>query len=360
MLSPEKLQKVKTFIQKIDELKNEILKIDEKLSQEFDASLLEKRGKIEGKAEKFEQIRKLMKDLEEVEGIISSENDPEIISLALEEKKSIEKNLEKLIQEVEELEEESKRKKRDSCIVEIRAGVGGEEAALFAADLFRMYSKFAEKMGWKIKPIYERRSDLGGIKEISFIIEGKGTYDFMINEAGVHRVQRVPITEASGRIHTSTAAVAVLEEPEDIEIKIDPKDLEIETFRASGPGGQHVNKTDSAVRIRHIPTGIVVVCQDERSQHMNKEKALRLLKARLFHIEKEKLEKEIFEKKKQQIGSAERSEKLRTYNFMQNRVTDHRLGVTLYRLEDILDGDLDLLYKAYQEDNKKSKGAKED
>ncbi len=350
MITPENLQKIKSFIQKIDELKNEISQIDEKLTQEFDASLLEKRGKIEEKIEKFEQMKRLVNDLQEVEDIISSESDPEILALALEEKKSIERNLEKLLGEIEE-EEIGRRvkNKKNTCIVEIRAGVGGEEAALFAADLFRMYSKFAEKMGWKIKLIYERKSDLGGIKEISFIMEGKNVYDFMINEAGVHRVQRVPITEASGRIHTSTAAVAVLEEPEDIDIKIDPKDLEIETFRASGPGGQHVNKTDSAVRVRHIPTGITVVCQDERSQHMNKEKALRLLKARLFQIEKEKLERGILEKKKQQIGSAERSEKLRTYNFMQNRVTDHRLGVTLYRLEDILDGDLDLIYKSHQE-----------
>jgi peptide chain release factor 1 len=353
MLTPENLQKIKSFIQKIGELKNEISQIDEKLIQEFDASLLEKRGKIEEKVEKFEQMKKLVNDLQEVEDIISSESDPEILALALEEKKSIERNLEKLLNEIEEEEESGRKAKRNTCIVEIRAGVGGEEAALFAADLFRMYSKFAEKMGWKIKLIYERKSDLGGIKEISFIMEGKNVYDFMINEAGVHRVQRVPITEASGRIHTSTAAVAVLEEPEDIDIKIDPKDLEIETFRASGPGGQHVNKTDSAVRVKHIPTGIVIVCQDERSQHMNKEKALRLLKARLFQIEKEKLERGILEKKKQQIGSAERSEKLRTYNFMQNRVTDHRLGVTLYRLEDILDGDLDLLYKSHQENGDK-------
>ncbi len=349
MITPENLQKIKSFIQKIDELKNEISQIDEKLTQEFDASLLEKRGKIEEKIEKFEQMKRLVNDLQEVEDIISSESDPEILALALEEKKSIERNLEKLLGEIEE-EEIGRRvkNKKNTCIVEIRAGVGGEEAALFAADLFRMYSKFAEKMGWKIKLIYERKSDLGGIKEISFIMEGKNVYDFMINEAGVHRVQRVPLTEASGRIHTSTAAVAVLEEPEDIDIKIDPKDLEIETFRASGPGGQHVNKTDSAVRVKHIPTGIIIVCQDERSQHMNREKALRLLKARLFQIEKEKLERGILEKKKQQIGSAERSEKLRTYNFMQNRVTDHRLGVTLYRLEDILDGDLDLIYKSHQ------------
>jgi peptide chain release factor 1 len=353
MLTPENLQKIKSFIQKISELKNEISQIDEKLTQEFDVSLLEKRGKIEEKVEKFEQMKKLVNDLQEVEDIISSESDPEILALALEEKKSIERNLEKLLSEIEEEEESGRKVKRNTCIVEIRAGVGGEEAALFAADLFRMYSKFAEKMGWKIKLIYERKSDLGGIKEISFIMEGKNVYDFMINEAGVHRVQRVPLTEASGRIHTSTAAVAVLEEPEDIDIKIDPKDLEIETFRASGPGGQHVNKTDSAVRVKHIPTGIVIVCQDERSQHMNKEKALRLLKARLFQIEKEKLERGILEKRKQQIGSAERSEKLRTYNFMQNRVTDHRLGVTLYRLEDILDGDLDLLYKSHQENGDK-------
>jgi peptide chain release factor 1 len=331
------LEKAKTLIKDLERIKAEIEQIDLKLSSEFDQSLLEKRGKLEEKLEKLEKLKEIIKELEDVEEVIKTESDPELVSLAIDEKKNLEKELSKLIEEFEQVSS------KNSCIVEIRAGVGGEEAALFAADLFRMYSKFADKKGWKIKMIYERRTDLGGIKEMAFIMEGKGVWDFMKNEAGVHRVQRVPITEASGRIHTSTATVAVLEEPEDIQINISPQDIIIETFRASGPGGQHVNKTDSAVRIKHIPTGIVVTCQEERSQHMNKEKALRLLKAKLFQLEKEKQERKILEERKQQIGSAERSEKVRTYNFMQNRVTDHRLGITIYRLDDILDGNLDLL-----------------
>ncbi|GBD02737.1 Peptide chain release factor 1 [bacterium HR19] len=332
------IEKAKTLIKNLENIKKEIEQIDLKLSSEFDQSLLEKRGKLEEKLEKLEKLKEVIKELEDVEDVIKSESDPELISLAVEEKKNLEKELSKLIGEFEQVSS------KNSCIVEIRAGVGGEEAALFAGDLFRMYSKFADKKGWKIKMIYERGSDLGGIKEMAFIMEGKGVYDFMKNEAGVHRVQRVPVTESSGRIHTSTATVAVLEEPEDVQVNISPQDIIIETFRASGPGGQHVNKTDSAVRIKHIPTGIVVTCQEERSQHMNKEKALRLLKAKLFQIEKEKQERKILEERKQQIGSAERSEKVRTYNFMQNRVTDHRLGITIYRLDDILDGNLDLLF----------------
>ncbi len=273
----------------------------------------------------------------------------------MEERKRIEDDIRVLEKEIESKYDFKTGK--DTCIVEIRAGVGGEEASLFASDLFRMYLKFAEKRGWRTKVIYERRSSLGGIKEISAIFEGKNVYDVMRWEAGVHRVQRVPITESSGRIHTSTATVAVLEEPNEVDVKIDPNELIIETFRASGPGGQHVNKTDSAVRVRHVPTGIVITCQDERSQHMNKEKALRLLRARLFQMKKEETERKIALERKQQIGTGERSEKLRTYNFMQNRVTDHRLGVTIYRLDDILDGNLDLIYQVSNEKNN-DKGSK--
>jgi len=336
------MNEIRKLIAEEEKVKNEIEEIDKKLLEEFDKELLAKRGELEEKLEMIKRVKKLIDDLKSAEEVINTESDPEIVALAIEERKRIQNELMRIENELEEKELERK----SSCIVEIRAGVGGEEAALFAGDLFRMYQKFAEKNKWRIKIIDERKSDLGGIKEISFIIEGKGAYEIMKGEAGVHRVQRIPITEASGRIHTSTATVAVLEEPDEIQIKIDPKDLEIETFRASGPGGQHVNKTDSAVRIKHIPTGIVVTSQEERSQHMNKERALRLLRAKLFELEKQKLEKKVTEERKSQIGRAERAEKLRTYNFTQNRVTDHRFGITVYRLEEILEGNLEILYSA--------------
>lgn len=339
------MDKLREFVEKIEELQKELQEIDRKLAEGFDQELISKRGKISEKLDLALNIKKLLSDLDEVEKLLASETDEELIALAIDEKKNI-------IRKLKEIEEELERgNEKNSCILEIRAGVGGEEAALFAADLLRMYMKFAEKKGWDFKIIYKRNSDLGGVKEVYVIVEGKGAYDILKREAGVHRVQRVPVTESSGRIHTSTATVAVLEEPEEVDVKINPQDLEIETFRASGPGGQHVNKTESAVRIKHIPTGIVVTCQEERSQHMNKERALRLLKAKLYQMEKEKRKREILEKRKTQIGSAERSEKTRTYNFMQSRVTDHVLGVTIYRLEEVLDGNLDLIYEAYRQKN---------
>ena len=228
-----------------------------------------------------------------------------------------------------------------NVIVEIRAGAGGEEAALFSGVLFRMYSMYAESKRWKTEILNANETELGGYKEISFMISGEGAYSRLKYESGVHRVQRVPETETQGRIHTSTVTVAVLPEAEDVEVEINPADLQIDTFRASGAGGQHINKTESAIRITHIPTGVVVECQDERSQYKNKDKAMKVLKSRLLEAKMQEQNDEMAQKRKSQVGTGDRSERIRTYNYPQGRMTDHRIGLTLYRLEDILNGDID-------------------
>lgn len=228
-----------------------------------------------------------------------------------------------------------------NVIVEIRGGAGGEEAALFCSVLFRMYSMYAEKRGWNIELVNANQTELGGYKEISFILSGMGAYSRLKFESGVHRVQRVPETESQGRIHTSTVTVAVLPEVEDVEMEINPADLQIDTFRSSGAGGQHINKTESAIRITHIPTGVVVECQDERSQYKNKDKALKVLKARLLQAKQQQQADAVAQERKAQVGTGDRSERIRTYNYPQGRVTDHRIGLTLYKLDDILNGALD-------------------
>jgi len=235
----------------------------------------------------------------------------------------------------------------NNIIMEIRAGAGGEEAALFASDLFLMYQKFSQKQGWHVEPLTSHRSSLAGFKEIIFEIRGQNAWQIFKQESGVHRVQRIPKTEKSGRIHTSTASVAVLQEPETTDININPKDLRIDVFRSSGAGGQHVNVTSSAVRITHLPTGLVVSCQDERSQHKNKDKAMKVLTARLLQRKQSELRSTEDAERRQQIGTADRSEKIRTYNFPQNRVTDHRIGKSWHDLENIIDGNLQPIIKAF-------------
>ncbi len=233
-----------------------------------------------------------------------------------------------------------------SVIIEIRGGAGGDEAALFAYNLYRMYNMYAETKGWTTEILSANETELGGFKEVSFSIEGDGVYSRFKFESGVHRVQRVPDTEAQGRIHTSTVTVAVMLEVDDVEVEINPNDIKIDTFRSSGAGGQHINKTSSAIRVTHIPTGIVVECQDERSQYKNKDKALKVLRSRLYDMEKAKQDAEVAQERRSQVGTGDRSERIRTYNYPQSRVTDHRIGLTLYKLEQIMNGDLDEIIDA--------------
>ena len=268
-------------------------------------------------------------------------NDPEMKELAEEELYENKEKLPKIEEELKILLIPKDPDDDKNIICEIRAGAGGDEAALFAGTLYRMYSMYAERKHWKIEVLNENETGLGGYKEISFMVTGKGVYSRLKFESGVHRVQRVPETEASGRIHTSTATVAVLPVVEDVQIEINPADIKLEVFRASGAGGQHVNKTSSAVRLIHIPTGIVAECQTERSQTQNREYAMKLLKSRLYEVEKQKRDSELANERKSQVGSGDRSEKIRTYNYPQGRITDHRIGMSIFQMENFLNGDID-------------------
>ncbi|MCK5581028.1 MAG: peptide chain release factor 1 [Candidatus Omnitrophica bacterium] len=279
--------------------------------------------------------------LKDLEHLLAEDHDKDFEDLAKAERVELQGKKQELQDQLHEILHPKKVEKDRDVIMEIRAGTGGQEASLFAADLYRMYSKYAEQKGWNLEPISSHESETGGFKEVVFSISGAGASKRLKWESGAHRVQRVPTTEASGRIHTSAATVAVLFEPDEVEINIDPKDLKIDVFRSSGPGGQSVNTTDSAIRITHLSTGIVVICQDERSQLKNKYKAMRVLRARLADkIEQEKMEKETQERKAK-VGSGDRSEKIRTYNYPDRRVTDHRIGFTVHKLPNIMDGDLD-------------------
>ena len=273
-------------------------------------------------------------------------HDPDFRELAQEELTAAKENLERLEQEIKILLLPKDPNDQRNVIMELRGGVGGEESALFAHSLLRMYTMYAQTRGWKMEIVNLNETELGGVKECSVLIEGEGAFSRLKFESGVHRVQRVPETESGGRIHTSAATVAVLPEAEDVECSIDPKDLQIDTFRASGAGGQHVNKTESAIRITHLPTGLVVECQDERSQYKNKDKAMKVLRSRLYEMEREKQESAEAAARRSQVGSGDRSERIRTYNFPQGRVTDHRIGLTLYKIDAIMDGALDELIDA--------------
>ena len=291
---------------------------------------------------RIHEYKKLLADLESTEELLSG-GDAEIKELARVELEELKKRRPELEDELRLMLLPTDPRDQRNVILEIRAGTGGEEAALFGATLFRMYTKYAESKRWKVELITMNATGLGGLKEAVASIQGKGAYSRLKYESGVHRVQRVPATEASGRIHTSAATVAVLPEAEEVDVKVEEKDLRIDTFCASGPGGQSVNTTYSAVRIVHIPTGLVVQCQDERSQTKNKDKAMKVLRARLYELEIERQEKERSQERKSQVGSGDRSERIRTYNYPQNRVTDHRIGLTLHKLDQVLEGSMDEL-----------------
>ncbi|MBN2363106.1 peptide chain release factor 1 [candidate division WOR-3 bacterium] len=302
-----------------------------------------------------DEINDLKKKLSDVTRIISSENDEEILALARTEEKELQDSIKRKTEELMICLVPKDPLDSRNIIVELRPAAGGEEAALFAGDMFRMYQRFSELNSWKFDLIDIHKSELGGVKDCVFSVSGKDVFRKMKFESGVHRVQRVPATESGGRIHTSTITVAILPEPEEVEIQIDPKDIKMDFFHASGPGGQNVNKLSTAVRLTHIPTGLAVVCQDERSQIKNREKAYKVLKARIYDIKLNEETEKISSQRKAQVGTGDRSERIRTYNFPQKRVTDHRINFSIHRLEEVLDGDLDPVISMLLEDEQNRK-----
>lgn len=319
------------------------------------SSLLREAGRISKVVDKYIGLLDVQKKINEVQDLILHEGDKELLELAKSELYDLRLKEESFLSGLADLLAFEEGEDQKNIIMEIRAGTGGEEACQFAADLFWMYIKFAEKMHWKAETLYSSPTELNGFKEIVFSLSGAGVFKHMKYESGCHRVQRVPITESSGRIHTSAVTVAVLPEAGEVEVSIDPSDIRIDTFRSSGPGGQSVNKTSSAVRITHIPTGMVVSCQDEKSQHKNRSKAMRILRSRLYDKMKEEKKSMLDETRRGLIGSGDRSERIRTYNFPQNRVTDHRVNLNLYDLQNVLLGDMDGIIKELMRHHKEEK-----
>ncbi|MDP4117244.1 MAG: peptide chain release factor 1 [Bacteroidota bacterium] len=338
------------FVEKLEKIKDKFERINQQLSdptfmddRSRVVSLSKERSELTPIIEAYNQYAALIKNIEGNKELIESETDKELAQLAQFELKDLEADKEKMEEEIKFLMLPKDPNDNKDIIMEIRAGTGGEEAALFAGDLFRMYTRYAEVKGWKIELIDISDTGLGGIKEAVFSISGKDIYGQFKFESGVHRVQRVPSTEGSGRVHTSAASVAVLPEAEDVQVDVSPNDIRIDIFRSGGAGGQNVNKVETAVRLTHIPTGLVVTCQDERSQLKNRQKAMKVLRARLYDMKLKEYNAGISAQRKDMVKSGDRSDKIRTYNFPQNRVTDHRIGLTLYNLSNIIEGDLDEL-----------------
>lgn len=337
----EMFEKIEIFDKRYSELSQRLYEPSVAADPEQYQKTMKELKSIEEIVLTYREYKQAVKSQDESIEILEESGDSDLKELAQLELDEAKQNIEELSEKLKILLLPKDPNDERNVIVEIRGGAGGEESALFSAVLFRMYSMYAEKKGYKVEIVNANETELGGYKEISFMIEGEGAYSRFKYESGVHRVQRVPETESQGRVHTSTTTVAVLPEAEDVELEIDPKDLKIDTFRSSGAGGQHINKTSSAIRITHLPTGTVVECQDERSQYKNKDKALKVLKSRLLKEKQDKQASEIAANRKSQVGTGDRSERIRTYNYPQGRLTDHRIGLTLYKLEDILNGNLD-------------------
>lgn len=334
---PEKLAKIK---EKFDKLNEQLSDPENLNNREKLVTLGKERSSLIGLMDAYDQYMKIIRDIEGNKEIIDANEDAELVEIAEAEMASLKEAKEKMEEDIKILLLPKDPNDDKNVIMEIRAGTGGDEAALFAGDLFRMYTRFCEIVGWKVEIIDMNDTGLGGMKEVVLNISGTDVYGDLKFESGVHRVQRVPATEGSGRVHTSAASVAVLPEVEDVQVDINQNDLKVDVYRSGGAGGQNVNKVETAIRITHLPTGLVVTCQDERSQLKNRQKALKVLRARLYDIEMKKQTSEIAAQRKSMVGSGDRSDKIRTYNFPQNRVTDHRIGLTLYNLAGIINGEL--------------------
>jgi peptide chain release factor 1 len=340
------LEKLAFIEEKYDELSKKLSDPEVIADNMLFQKLCKEQSSIEDVVAKYREYKQVEQGIKDNKEMLEDDLDKEMKELVEDELTQLKERKETILEELKVLLLPKDPNDEKNVFVEIRGGAGGEEAALFAGTLFRMYTRYAERHNWKTEIMSINETGLGGFKEVVFMIRGQGVYSRLKFESGVHRVQRVPETEASGRIHTSTVTVAVLPEVEDVEVEINPNDLRVDVYRASGHGGQCVNTTDSAVRMTHIPTGLVVTCQDEKSQLKNKEKALKVLKARVFDLENEKQKSQIAEERKSQVGTGDRSERIRTYNYPQGRVTDHRIGLTVYKMEAFMDGDLDEMIDA--------------